>query len=302
MSSGVAGASAVVVAFHRPHLVRQLIAGLEVDAKLEVIVVNVDDDPDVREVAHQTGVRVVALRGNPGYAAGVNAGAAIATGEIVVFMNDDVLVDRASFDALVAAVNRGDYSVAVPEIRDSAGTREPSILPLASVRSLIMEWLLLPDTPIAWLQSRVSVQKWRQPTCDEPIDAAQAAVVAVRRPLLTAIPLPEDFRMYWEEVAWFGELNKRGYKVLYEPAAVVTHFGGRDDVRADKSRYLARNAVRCVRRSKGRWSAMIAWPVVLLWQLRLLVTAYCRASTKPEVRDARWAGVRAAISGWREVS
>ena len=48
--------------------------------------------------------------------------------------------------------------------------------------------------------------------------------------------------------------------VELHPDAVCVHDGGRDDVRPDKSRLLARNAVRCIRRTQGRRSAALAVP------------------------------------------
>jgi hypothetical protein len=85
------------------------------------------------------------------------------------------------------------------------------------------------------------------------------------------------------------------------PDAVVRHAGGRDDVRADKQRLLARNAVRCVYRTQGRRAAVRAWPIVMLWQLRLLVVDGLRALLGRENRvPARAAGVAAAFGAWRE--
>jgi hypothetical protein len=81
----------------------------------------------------------------------------------------------------------------------------------------------------------------------------------------------------------------------------VHHAGGRADVRADKQRLLARNAVRCVYRTQGRWAAMRAWPVVVLWQTRLLVADSIRGLLGRGDRiGARLAGVRAAVGAWRE--
>ena len=69
----------------------------------------------------------------------------------------------------------------------------------------------------------------------------------------------------------------------------------------DKQRLLARNAVRCVRRTQGRFAAARAWPVVVLWQLRLLVVDTLRMLGGRQNRaGARLAGVGAALGAWRE--
>ena len=82
--------------------------------------------------------------------------------------------------------------------------------------------------------------------------------------------------------------------------------GGRPDVRADKSRLLARNAVRCIRATQGRRAAFLAWLVVMLWSSRLLVAASLRAVVRPSISvgpvRARLAGWAAAVGAWREIS
>src|SRR5690606_25982798 len=81
----------VIVASHRPDSLAGLLAGLAGPA-MELVVVNVGDDPAVRRVVDTTGATHVPLPGNPGYAAAVNLGAAHTRAEIVLFMNDDLAV------------------------------------------------------------------------------------------------------------------------------------------------------------------------------------------------------------------
>src|SRR5438552_7515491 len=91
-------ATCVVVAFHKPALLEQLLKQLA-DPRLEVIVVNVEDDPAVSVLS---GARILPVSANIGYAAGVNLGAAHASADAVVFMNDDVSLDAPSVLMLVA--------------------------------------------------------------------------------------------------------------------------------------------------------------------------------------------------------
>jgi hypothetical protein len=77
----------------------------------------------------------------------------------------------------------------------------------------------------------------------------------------------------------------------------VVHTGGRDDVRREKSMLLSRNAVRCVRRTQGRWRAGAAFAAVIVWQLRLVTVAVVRR----RMVEARLAGLWAAFGAWREL-
>jgi GT2 family glycosyltransferase len=292
----------VVVAFHRPDSLSRLLARLH-HPRLEVIVVNVEDDSHVAEVA---GDLAVPLAGNPGYAAAVNAGARLAGAPVVVFLNDDVDLGAAAVLDLAATVSSGRADVVMPRVVDDTGDWQPTIAALPSPASLFREWFLLPDRPPAVLRGRTAgVQKWRAPVVPEQIDAAAGTVVATSAALLRQTPLPEDYFLYWEESHWFWRLKQTGARVLYDPRVVVGHTGGPGDVRSPKSRLLARNAVRCVRRTQGRRAGAVAWVVVILWNLRLvavdglrrLAGSACSAQRLP----ARIEGLRAALTAWKEL-
>jgi GT2 family glycosyltransferase len=287
--------SVVIAAFHRPGSLQRLLHGLT-DPALEVVVVNIEGDAAVSAVVRSHDAREILTEGNVGFAAAVNTGAQAASGPVVVFMNDDVVADADAVLALAAALHNG-VDVAVPRVVDQQGDHERTIAALPSVGALAREWMLLPDRPIASVARRWRVEKWREPARPSTIDAAAATVVAVDAALLRATPLPEDYFLYWEECEWFWNLRARGAVVEYRPDVVVMHDGGRADVRPEKSRLLARNAVRCVRRTQGRAAALVAVPIVIMWNVRLLAVAIARRRNV----GARWAGLRAACGSWELV-
>ena len=300
--------TAVVVAFHRPGSLALLLAALT-DPRLAVFVVNVECDDAVTAVAREHGATVVDLPGNPGYAAAVNAGVAASAGgpdDVVVFLNDDCRIAASDLLALATVIERGEADVAVPRVVDGAGVLERTVAAVPTPASLAREWMLLPDTPVPAFQGSVRVEKWRAPSTPERIDAAAAVVVAARRSLLDELPLPERYFLYWEESEWFWRLRERGAVVQYRPDTTCVHVGGRDDVRPEKSRLLARNAVRCVRVTQGRGAGALAWLVVLGWNLRLVAVDGLRAALHPgAVRrarlQARLSGLGAAGASWREL-
>src|SRR5690606_26855356 len=138
----------VIVAFHRPDSLAGLLASLAGPA-MELVVVNVGDDPAVRRVVDTTGATHVPLPGNPGYAAAVNLGAAHPRAEIVLFRNDDLAVPAATARALAAVVRDGEADVAVPCLVNGDGAVEATAQALPSPGSLLLEWALLPDRPVA---------------------------------------------------------------------------------------------------------------------------------------------------------
>jgi GT2 family glycosyltransferase len=298
-------ATCLIVAFHRVESLTRLLAALA-HPDLSVVVMNVEADPGVGVAARAAGARAVDVVDNPGYGAAVNRGVALAEDDVVVFLNDDASIDADSVLRLAAVVAGGEADVAVPRVVNGDGELERTVAAIPSPVSLAREWALLPDRPVECLRRHVRVEKWRTPRAPERIDAASAVVVAARRELLRLVPMPEDYFLYWEESEWFWRLRARGAVVQYRPDATCVHDGGRSDVRPAKSRLLARNAVRCVRRTQGRVAALAALMIVIGWNARLLGADSVRALGHPtrEGRSrvgARWAGFWAALTSWGEV-
>ena len=269
----------MVVAFHRPALLERLLANLS-DPRIEVVVVNVEDDADVGRLP---GGRMVPIASNVGYAAGVNAGAAVATSGVVVFMNDDVSISAAGVLEMAARVWSGAADVVVPLVESENGQLE-----------------LAEKIPYG-LAERMQLKHHPVPEGPAVIDTAWAPIVTVRTDLIRAVPIPEDYFLYGEELEWFYRLQQRAARVELLPSVRAVHFGGVTVLRPDKSRLMARNSVRSVRRIRGRAAALRVWPRVVAWQLWLLLTSLIRAKGAAAVR-AHAAGVSAAILAVREIA
>ncbi|HEY7107536.1 MAG TPA: glycosyltransferase [Acidimicrobiia bacterium] len=293
--------SVVIVAYRRPRSLARMLMAL-LGGGYDVVVVNVGGDPEVDAAARAAIVpaRVITVD-NRGYASAVNAGAVAARGDVIVFTNDDVHLAVDVVDQLADAVRTRAADVALPRLVGRDGHEAGTPLALPTPDRLLLEWALLPDQPVPVLRRRLAVEKWRRPATTERVAAGTAAVVAVRTDLLRDAPLPEAYFMYWEEVEWFWRLQELGAHVVIVPATTVVHDGGRHDVRPEKSRLLARNAVRCVRRTQGVRAALLAYAVVVVWNARLLLGDVVRA--KPRRRlEARLAGLQAALGSWIEVA
>jgi GT2 family glycosyltransferase len=290
----------VVVAYHRPDALGRLLSALE-HPRIARVVVNVEDDTDVSRLALRHRCLEIGIP-NLGYAAALNRGVSRVSAETVVLMNDDVLVEAGAAISLADRARDGGR-VVLPSLVDLQGQREPTLQAFASARSLLLEWALSPDRPPRWLSGR-HLQKWRSPTKSTLVEAGAATVVAAPVATLRIHPFPEEYFLYWEDTEWFWRLRQAGIEVEFVPDVQVLHTGGRVDVRPEKSRLMARNAVRCVRRTRGAVSAAVAWPVVILWNLRLVIVDLCRRTVggaPPERVAARLAGLRASLAAWREI-
>src|SRR3954452_21414587 len=199
--------SVVIVAYHRPDALARLLAALDAP-DVDIVVVNVEADTAVRDaVAVHPGASVIDQE-NLGYAAAVNRGVTKATSDVVVFTNDDVILGSATVRALAERIRAGAADVVVPAVHDEHGRVSPTIAALPTPRNLLWQWALLPDTPIPGWPSRLRPEKWRRPGTAERVEAASAATVAVATELLAAVPLPEQYFLYWEESDWFVQLAR----------------------------------------------------------------------------------------------
>jgi GT2 family glycosyltransferase len=104
MSVGDPVVSVVIPALDPGSSLRGCVESFEgTTSPLETIVVDngSSDDGVAMAVAHDAGIRVVRHETNVGFAAGCNAGAAIATGRYILFLNSDVQLSAQSLDDLV---------------------------------------------------------------------------------------------------------------------------------------------------------------------------------------------------------
>src|SRR5437762_3276306 len=80
----------VIVAFHRPERLADLLAQLATPGGAGVVV-NVEADPEIAVVCRRAGVVHVPVSANIGYAAALNHGVRSTTADVIAFMNDDLV-------------------------------------------------------------------------------------------------------------------------------------------------------------------------------------------------------------------
>lgn len=117
--------SVIIPAFNDGHVITQAIdSALQRDAADEIIVVDDGSTDDTAEVVRGVGNPLVRLvsQSNTGVAGARNAGAAAATGEVLVFLDaDDVLVDGALATFRLAHATTQHHLVRTGALRDHLG-------------------------------------------------------------------------------------------------------------------------------------------------------------------------------------
>jgi N-acetylglucosaminyl-diphospho-decaprenol L-rhamnosyltransferase len=172
------------------------------------------------------GVRIAEPATNVGFGAGCNVGASTAAGDELLMMNADVLLHHDALGRLIAHFDR-DPTVAVvgPRIL-SGGSVQPSARAFPSFRTG-----MLGRRSIA---TRVLLRAGRLPTELDPtrgkggiVDWVSGACMLIRAEAFHQVGgFDEGYWMYWEDADLCRRLANAGWKVTYEPAALVRHATG----------------------------------------------------------------------------
>jgi GT2 family glycosyltransferase len=254
---------AVVVHWRDPAETLGCLESVRADGIDAAVVVDNAGDTGLEAALRATGPSVTYLRPpeNLGYAGGGNLGihAAIAAGaDVVLLLNNDArLVSGA--DAAARRRLASDARIAV--VGGRVRSREdPERLWLAwgdvtFGRSLVaLHGADVRDGP-EWASAR-------------EVDWVAGCALWLARKAVEALgDLDEGFFAYHEEVEWCARARRGGWRVVYEPAAIVSHTGrGSDGPPASiriRKYFAARNAVLFVRRygsplQRARHAASVA--------------------------------------------
>jgi GT2 family glycosyltransferase len=262
--------TAVVVHWRDAAATGACVASVVAEPDVDVLVVDNGGAAPLPDVG--PGVRCVRSPVNAGYAGGANLGIreAIAGGaEIVLVLNDDVRIHPGAVRAALA-VFAADPRVAAVGAKVVA-REDPTRLWLA--------W-----GGVTYRENLVALHGAGEPdgpafAAERDVDWIAGCAMWMRVRALAAVGLfDEEFFAYHEEVEWCARARAAGWRVVYCPAAVVTHGGrgtstARGAVRVRKY-FTARNMILYARRhatraQRAKLACFLATmlPLQLLWNL-----------------------------------
>ena len=232
LADGGGGRTAVVVVNYEsgPVLARG-VASLEGERPAELVVVdNGSTDGSVGELRQRyPAVAVVDPGRNLGYGAAANRGVAATGSEFILVCNPDLSVTPGALSEMVRVAD-SDPAVAVvgPLIRTPEGERYPSARQFPSMIDAAGHAVLGQfTTQNPFTRAYQHADLAREVDTVSSVDWVSGACFLVRRSAFEQVGgFDEDYFMYLEEVDLCWRLGKVGWRVVYAPAAVVTHQQG----------------------------------------------------------------------------
>lgn len=240
------------------------LAGLEGVDHVPLVVDNGSTDGSVARLrAEFPELWIVETGANLGFGGGVNHGiaAAISAGaDFLWLLNNDTTVAPDALRELIAALR----------VRPDAGFAA-SLIYHADRPDVIWYAGSTLATPMGHVIHRGVGERDRgQFARVEEFEVACACSLLVRRRVVEDIgPLPTDYFMYWEDVAWSDVAAAAGWKILFVPRSRVWHVSGASLTSAAgppqllRSRYEIRNRLLFHRRHRPERLPSVVWEVAL---------------------------------------
>lgn len=181
----------------------------------EIIVVdNGSRLPEGEEIRKRYPDVKVVQNTNTGFAGGNNAGIRAAKGDYLFFINNDTLIKTPVLKALTERLASQENAAVSPKIKYAYA---PDIIQYAG---------FTPFSPVTLRNATIGYNQKDDGRYSSPIETASVhgAAMMIRRDVLPFIGfMTEVYFLFYEEFDWSAHMLQAGYKLWYEPAAVVYH-------------------------------------------------------------------------------
>ena len=191
---------------------------------------------------------VVASQRNRGFAAGVNALASRATGDLLVLVNPDVVVETSSLALLAETSHRLDRCIVGGAVSDGE-----SPVQAASGRPFTPWWRL-----VVWLLGGRN-HRWHVPVVEQTVDAVSGAFMLIPHDVWAALTgFDESFKHSGEDLDLCWRAGAASIPVIFQPAALANHEVGASVAQAPATIEALRwhGVLRFIEKREGRGPAL----------------------------------------------
>jgi N-acetylglucosaminyl-diphospho-decaprenol L-rhamnosyltransferase len=251
---GVPGVSVIIPHYGDPETTSVLVRALQAQSEPRALEIIVVDDASPIPFPDRPGVNVIRRERNGGFGAAVNAGAQIATGDLLAVLNSDLGIGATFVHDLLEAAIPWQPAVVSPRIVRPSGESEWVGRHFPRTRHYVVEWL----TPLARFRHRRELHE----AVGHDTRCLAGAVVPVDWVVGAAMMLPlaefravggfdEGFHMNCEEVDLQRRLRMRGVPSVFAGTVTAVHEGGGSTDPARRRRWLVQSRLRYAR----KWGA-----------------------------------------------
>ena len=254
------------------------------------------DNDNVEPPELPSGVRLIRNKENVGFARAHNRGIAASSGDPVVIINPDTLVERDFFELLEGFVSENPrVGIAGPRILDSEGD-----LQLSARREIsALSGFLGRTSLLTRLFPKSSLVKSQFPTATDQsrptsVDWVSGACMIVRRETLRDVgPLDERFFMYFEDADLCRRARAAGWLVCYLPHVEIVHQTGASSRSRPKAIWLLHKSAFLYHRKHGAhgpfgvYSAAVLAGLTIRALAKLGISQLQRVAEGPSFRNPR---------------
>jgi len=166
--------------------------------------------------------KIITYDRNYGYAAGNNRAVKYASGDILVFLNNDVETDQDWLHGLNEVFHHEDVGIAQPKM---LSVQKPDYFEYAGAAGGYIDWMGYP-----FCRGRIIDNTEKddgQYNNESDIFWASGAAFAIRKKLFQKTGgFDENFEFHMEEIDLCWRCLKLGIKIKYVPKSIVYHLGG----------------------------------------------------------------------------
>ena len=171
---------------------------------------------------HYPQCKIVTFDRNYGYCGGNNRAVKYATGNVLIFLNNDVETEPEWLSPLAETFSDPNTGIVQPKLLSA---EEPEKFEYAGAAGGWIDWLGYPFCMGRIFES-VEIDSGQYDKATE-IFWASGAAFAIRKELFLDLGgFDEDFEFHMEEIDLCWQAHKSGAKVMSQPESVVYHLGG----------------------------------------------------------------------------
>lgn len=293
--------SIVIVTFNSAEHIQACLRSLHEPGWERIVVDNGSRDATVELARSHSGTQVCASADNLGFAGAARQGVRWARGELLLFLNPDVVAEPGALAALRAAVEPNEVGAAGGRLLNPNGTTQAGFVVrrFPTLATALAEILLLnrifPGNPWNRRYRCLGMDYERAAAVEQPAGAC----LLVKRQAWEAVDGFDErfFPLWFEDVDLCRRLRARGWKIVYEPRARFRHAGGHSlDAVPERERqvYWYRNLRRYFQKHHGRLAGVVLRMGILAGMLLRVAATLVGVGPRPE-------GRRAALDAYAQV-